>query len=140
MFISIEVPLAAKPFKRLGGGKSVHRFTPKPLREYKAELLSFLVDVNEYVDTYPISVNIHFSYTDEYTKKNSIRRSDLDNLVKPVLDALQYANIIKQDNTKHINRLTLSIDHSATCNKIDIFIYTPYEFNKDTSRSVKHKR
>lgn len=75
-------------------------YNPKNYVENQRDLKNLLVLKLEEVTEYPIQMEIVFTGT--YSS------CDLDNLCGAIMDGLQKAFIIKNDNTRHINQLVLS--------------------------------
>lgn len=107
--LSVELHRLAKPQPRpvLNSNGSQARY-PENFYPYYEFLRSCFSSVKLHQDyptvnlIYPVEINLIFNFADT----NGPMSCDIDNLVKPILDALTSTGIIKSDNINYINSLT----------------------------------
>src|SRR5690554_6301570 len=87
--------------KHAGTGRPFLRTAPKVKEWQESAVLQLRSQFKGYrVSDYPIAINIVVWY-------DSLRRHDLDNALGSIMDALTAAEVITDDDTKHIECITI---------------------------------
>ena len=80
------------------------RYIKKKGVEFRAEVISRIKDLPKFVGTVKIEIGVKFP---------DLRIRDLDNLLKPTLDAIQHSGIIDNDNLiRDIRIFDMGLDRS----------------------------
>ncbi len=106
--ISLVYDTRPVPWSRTKVGKTGKQYTPTRQREYIKDLAMMLkVAANGETFDGPVAVALEFDYernqtlidiSESHRKKMRIKRPDVDNLAKMVLEAIEESGIVKDDS------------------------------------------
>lgn len=116
---TIYIKPRAKQSTRFARGRC---FTSSSIKEYENALITHFKSIHaaKFSD-HPIYVHLKFYFAKKSVAEpnHKVSRPDVDNLAKPVLDALTRASIIRDDNL--VCKLTVE-KYIAAENKIDVYL------------------
>lgn len=100
-----------------GTGRPFLRTAPKVKEWQESAILQLRTQFKGLrVVDYPISVNVVIYY-------DSLRRHDLDNALGSIMDALTAAEVIEDDDTKHIECITVQYGgHDKTNPRAEVYL------------------